>query len=1858
MKLILDSKDVLMSGGVLAGFELDDTYANGLRVLNDAVEKELLERLRRSPALAADLLSREGPIIYMGAAAGARDAEGGTLGMRFRDGGSAVEGDNVYGKMLMRVRNAYLAELVERNDPEVPVDPSKILVDHAEPGAERTWTEEMEEQGRSFLHTEPYRPVKWRFDSNRSGVTGFARRASSSDVAFQTFECPFGVDARSRIRVGSAAEASLLYERALRRELDWEGLFKDLAARGLVKGMGKRDVERTITDLRAQFDWMRERICRDSSLAGTPIVASSLLVPDASFGRSVYDPETAPSPAHVLARYINNPLLLFSRSENGVLRALEMADKNEPYRFSDVRDGGMVTIVIDGSDTIGGRVPGTRAVRERRPVFVRDNEGRVVYGVGNKPLVSRTEEVYRLQLKTDDEVDADYAVFRDRLSAVLSNISAGTPVRLLTSSSVGTPQMVRRFVQEHGGACYDWDYTEGRAKPVGEAPDGDSLLSQVRLPHFRDVVPLLLGEEDAVSFRLDENDDASLVVVGSDSGLRANGWATFSIDADARNAELLQRGSRAVAAGVPVVHVQQNASEEEQALSLSSENSRVRDVLSGEVWYEDSLFTGEPRVQWDLDTAQVFSEINHDMGLALPYVSYLQSSGVFVNGISYHSAYSVYAAMLLRESGEQDVKAFRELARNEDSMAALAEVVAKVDLPDQTRERCMRNAVHLMAQASPVFADYLLSAGTGDLVCVSSFGGQADFVDLAGRGENRFGVVLSAERDRMLSAIDEERKQAEALERHIAEENVRLQRRADKRRAPGEKMTGGLPADIASSQDAIWFLGTDRPAHLMLPDGQASFMQWEEREYGHDALNRELASRMSLDDGEGGLVDNNMVFLFPSDQLATTGRRHVVNNPDSKDLTGVTRVNPATGQRFVCAYGIPVKKDNLYFEFDNKFGRPSSFRMDREASSLSSAVIAADALARSTAMREGMSLCYSVRERPNPDGGENDDLTRVFNEKVWDYPRTREVIDRSTGRTISEGGAIKPLELNKRVYDPQTKAYILKKEERYGRTWVDSPHAAPKLKAVVKRYEKMLVEGADFPLNCICLPHTDYSKVAEEVFLADFSFALSVANATALATRQPMRFPLDADGRLYLGPDVPPRFRDAAERKLDEFIGVVREESIIRDSLPTITRIPVSKTVKKDIVLKGDGSDLYIRPNQLMKAFGAYDFRAVEAGATAPIHEMAFTMDDGTLFRVTDPRLTRNMQVGEINSYLRYEKNDECRFTIKASDPDRIPEFLVALKSYLARAERVKVETRLLPEEEMRSMLGPDDEFPLDGYVRLLSSNSDEIAVEPFEIQARGSVDALHLPNRFDATDNDSVYYGKEDARDAFAGWAQFRYTLPDGRQSDWIAVKDRKLAQDIIYSNINRVYRSDTRVLPTRQVLEASLVSLAIREAGEDFRSLSMDVKPMKVDTKVVESERVAPAPQEVKKEEEEKNGTGRVFVTYYGSNAVPEDAFKVQISTSCPAAMKGEMDVCFKSMYPDFGTMVGPHKKGGIDDLECSRRYLETVLEPNKEKILSGMQSIIDTAREEGKDVYLFCNCKPGAFCHRYLVNNYLNINGIECRENPADRQLYKEGHVRLFEDVEDTPERSALVSRGSAAVLDLVGDAQVKQEAAVVAEEARPSALPVSFSRSEGMYARRTAENAQADDVDFTLQMAVDFDTPGERLTSRCAGDSVLVVKLPLKDGHLDLSAKGVAAAVQQIVNALPEDYVKGEPFGLNVAGNSMQTLSQYGSQEDFDVFAAAVALDLKGRGVAVRSFRSGGQTGIDETAVAMGVAFGAPVTVHAPADWRFRGVGGRDVKGDEAAFKARFEKDYPAIVKKAEAKLLRKEKSRKAVMSNHI
>ena len=128
--------------------------------------------------------------------------------------------------------------------------------------------------------------------------------------------------------------------------------------------------------------------------------------------------------------------------------------------------------------------------------------------------------------------------------------------------------------------------------------------------------------------------------------------------------------------------------------------------------------------------------------------------------------------------------------------------------------------------------------------------------------------------------------------------------------------------------------------------------------------------------------------------------------------------------------------------------------------------------------------------------------------------------------------------------------------------------------------------------------------------------------------------------------------------------------------------------------------------------------------------------------------------------------------------------------------------------------------------------------------------------------------------------------------------------------------------------------------------------------------------------------------------------------------------------------------------------------------------------------------------------------------------------------------------------------------------------------------------------------------------------------------------------MSAMVQDIVDALPDDNVKGEPFGVNIAGNGLKTLAEAGvDQESLDVLLTSVSLALKERGINVSSLRSGGQTVVDESAVAMAKAIGAPVTVHAPAGYVFRGASGKDV-ADEGAFKARFAaKDYDVIRAKA-------------------
>lgn len=199
--------------------------------------------------------------------------------------------------------------------------------------------------------------------------------------------------------------------------------------------------------------------------------------------------------------------------------------------------------------------------------------------------------------------------------------------------------------------------------------------------------------------------------------------------------------------------------------------------------------------------------------------------------------------------------------------------------------------------------------------------------------------------------------------------------------------------------------------------------------------------------------------------------------------------------------------------------------------------------------------------------------------------------------------------------------------------------------------------------------------------------------------------------------------------------------------------------------------------------------------------------------------------------------------------------------------------------------------------------------------------------------------------------------------------------------------------------------------------------------------------------------------------------------------------------------------------------------------------------------------------------------------------------------------------------------------------------PDENDIIFTRSTGDYPQRTRDNATAADVDYTISFAVDFSSPGERLTARVAGSTLIPVTIPMDPGNgAVIDGRTVARAARDIAHRLPGRFLEGEPIGLNIAGNSIQTLGEKGvTQAQADEYVTRVLASLSGEGVRIRSIRSGGQTGVDEAGIAAGLALGVPVTVHGTRDWKWRDADGVDRRG-EHAFKERFlTKDIDALRK---------------------
>lgn len=108
-------------------------------------------------------------------------------------------------------------------------------------------------------------------------------------------------------------------------------------------------------------------------------------------------------------------------------------------------------------------------------------------------------------------------------------------------------------------------------------------------------------------------------------------------------------------------------------------------------------------------------------------------------------------------------------------------------------------------------------------------------------------------------------------------------------------------------------------------------------------------------------------------------------------------------------------------------------------------------------------------------------------------------------------------------------------------------------------------------------------------------------------------------------------------------------------------------------------------------------------------------------------------------------------------------------------------------------------------------------------------------------------------------------------------------------------------------------------------------------------------------------------IYTGYYGGlTRIVGDIAKVQVSNSAPVSV----DIKFEKAIPDWAFIVKPYKDGLITKEEYEQRYT-LQLDKFRENILGVIKYFSST----DKDYILLCYEKPGDFCHRHILADYIN-------------------------------------------------------------------------------------------------------------------------------------------------------------------------------------------------------------------------------------------------------------------------------------------
>ena len=119
-------------------------------------------------------------------------------------------------------------------------------------------------------------------------------------------------------------------------------------------------------------------------------------------------------------------------------------------------------------------------------------------------------------------------------------------------------------------------------------------------------------------------------------------------------------------------------------------------------------------------------------------------------------------------------------------------------------------------------------------------------------------------------------------------------------------------------------------------------------------------------------------------------------------------------------------------------------------------------------------------------------------------------------------------------------------------------------------------------------------------------------------------------------------------------------------------------------------------------------------------------------------------------------------------------------------------------------------------------------------------------------------------------------------------------------------------------------------------------------------------------------------IYTSYFANlKSLPDNIVPISICGKAPDWYKG---LQYKKLAPKYDFFM--KWKENHDNDYYIKCFNEQVLNQlNVEDVIHDLVGYLDP--NEDIDIALLCYEKPGDFCHRHLVADWLNENGIECKE-----------------------------------------------------------------------------------------------------------------------------------------------------------------------------------------------------------------------------------------------------------------------------------